>query len=357
MTGETIIDVEEVPRQRKRWQVMILLILVAGIGGGIWWLTSMPDYSSETDPPVSYKKEEEKPVTVVNNLPERKIAPVETPHFSTTQKEVEALEKKVATLESRIASLEEALEAKPDVSTSATPPDEYTAELETRLNYFASRLQEIESSLPQKEAKRSAVLVDFYLLEREAMAGNPYESEYDTLMRNEDLPPALREKLNALEALSGSGIPTLDVLRQEFAQSLKDYYTNPEKAGADGTWEKVQKNIQGLVTIRKVGESHEGTDSGSILARAESAMNKGDLVVAQQEIEALPKEEAAVFEHWNEIASARTHLLAVIGECREILLEPAEENAPAPEILPEPEGPSAPETNETPDDPYTTTPL
>ena len=59
------------------------------------------------------------------------------------------------------------------------------------------------------------------------------------------------------------------------------------------------------MSIRRVGEDAGSAEPGAVLARAETALNQGDLAAAIKEVEALPTPARDAYAGWLDDARAR----------------------------------------------------
>lgn len=115
--------------------------------------------------------------------------------------------------------------------------------------------------------------------------------------------PVMQEKLAILVLYQEKGIPTMRQLQEQFKQSVERYLQQAE-ANQGGFWERIKRNLSKLIVVRKVGESHEGNDELSRIARAEAALQKDQLTAAIEEIGALSEPALTNFAEWSDAAKS-----------------------------------------------------
>jgi hypothetical protein len=64
-------------------------------------------------------------------------------------------------------------------------------------------------------------------------------------------------------------------------------------------------SAKSAISIRRIGADATGEEPGAVLARAEAALNQGDLAAAIKEVETLPAPTRDAFAHWLDDARAR----------------------------------------------------
>jgi hypothetical protein len=88
----------------------------------------------------------------------------------------------------------------------------------------------------------------------------------------------------------------------------------PEKAEGD-FFERLRSGAAGLVDIRRTGEI-TGTDDAAHIARAEQALQRGDVATALTLVARLTPARAEDFKGWRAIAGQRVNALEAIGKLR-----------------------------------------
>ncbi len=200
---------------------------------------------------------------------------------------------------------------------------------ETRqaIRALENRLDEIEQAAPQARPDMTAPLIHFYRFEKKALSGEPFREALGYLLSDDTLPPSVHVALNTLREDSRKGVASEDTLRAEFTEAL-ELYVHPSASGdvKGGFFSETTKNLKSLVIIRKVGE-HEGSDDGSIVARAEQRVGEGDFAAAAQELRQLSDESIGYFEEWLEMYDRRQSLEGELERIRSLLFQQAEPDA------------------------------
>jgi hypothetical protein len=110
--------------------------------------------------------------------------------------------------------------------------------------------------------------------------------------------------LGGLPAHAEAGIPIVAELASSL-QRVAEKSAVPGPAPAEASFlDSMIASAKSAVTIRRVGADNTGTEQSAVLARAEAALQQGDLTAAIKEIEAMrPSRDA--FAGWLEDARAR----------------------------------------------------
>lgn len=231
------------------------------------------------------------------------------------------LEDRLSILEDKVAALEirpEGIATPPDISAfearivalennKMTPPsesnvndEEPTANSAHPLPHHSIPNEEIESlkqeinDLKQENHLylRSIILIS--QLQDAIRNGRPFDKELSVLAT---LRPDLKPVIAPIAPQAALGIASLESLMQHFESSI-----HPALSG-DNQENSFSANLQSLIKIRKIGEDQQGNDDEAILARAESAIQKGNVARALQEVNALSTQAAPQFSHWKKQAS------------------------------------------------------
>jgi len=264
--------------------------------------------------------------------------------------EVQALPQRLDDLAAKLAALDQRvtrLEQKPG-------SDEAVAQLKSALDGLDQHLKSDEAALgdlvsmkqaiaklqaqPPPAAGAALVLALTELRQRLA-AGRPFGAEVDALARLAGRDPALSSALAgplaALEPLAAAGAPGLARLQGEFPP-VADAIARSESGAAAlppgaGFGERVLARLESLVTIRPVadgGESAAGDAPLARLARAEAALNRGDLAASVAELSAISGPGAAAAGPWLERARARLAADAAASALADAILARLSEAAP-----------------------------
>ncbi len=118
---------------------------------------------------------------------------------------------------------------------------------------------------------------------------------------------AVKEASAALAPTAASGVPSLAELQRSFAPVASEIVHQSQAPEGGGLLGQAAGNLMRLVSVRPVGGDVEGDDPPARVARAEAALDKGDLAAAVAEVEALEGPAAAAAD-W--LAQARARLAA-----------------------------------------------
>jgi hypothetical protein len=243
------------------------------------------------------------------------------------------------TLDGRVTGLEQsrtetaqtlaALVARVNSIEAATPTD-----LPQRLNSFAlgADVAQMDARLRQVEALRHAAVV--LALARLARAGDeaqPYLREFRALQIVAPGDPSIP----ILEPHAETGVPTLAMLTARFPEAARNAIRAERLAMADGFWSRLWARFRNFVSIRRI-TAQAGEDSESRLARAQSALGRGDLATAVDETSALDGAAATTMEPWLTDARARLSVERAITEIGERVTQLLAVSPPALPAVPNP---------------------
>jgi len=149
------------------------------------------------------------------------------------------------------------------------------------------------------ESENVALLLAASRLGSAVNAGRPFAPELKTLMAlaadDAALKSEIDERLKPIAASADQGVPTLADLRQAFpdlARKLAEVGTGADIAAAadaePGWFQRLLASLSDLVTVRPTGADATGDSVGARVARAEAALNHGDLEKAAAELDGLP---------------------------------------------------------------------
>jgi hypothetical protein len=242
-----------------------------------------------------------------------------------------AINNTIAQLSSRLTHQETKTQAAPDL----TPLNERSAKLETatgelrgelaevkklveaqgnaptvaEVNSINRRLAQIEekvgtlAALPKQEPKNESQPAEVITLGalRDAVAsGAPFTNELSAVrgMLKERAAP-----LGSLDKFAKDGLPTVAALAKRF-EPLAAKLATPPAPQDSGVFTRLWNNAGKLVEVRPVGEP-QGSDAGSIVARMETKLSRGDLAGALDESKALPQSAREQAKDWFEAAEQR----------------------------------------------------
>ena len=182
----------------------------------------------------------------------------------------------------------------------------------TDLSEVSQRVDKIEKALPElataaskgvEQTKSAAAAIAFANLRAAVSDGRPFATELDTIST---LSPSATD-LGALPAYAEKGIPTVPELARSFdaakQAALATAAAPPNSAGS--LLDSLMASAESLVKIRRVDAAATGDTPSAVLARAEAALDKGDLATAVKEVGTLQGAQRDAFSGWLDQARAR----------------------------------------------------
>ena len=215
---------------------------------------------------------------------------------------IEDTQKTIAELRAKLGALAEAQLATGDAG--ASQPE--LATLTERLGKLEAVLPELAGMIDKEAAgaKSAALAIAFANLRASVSDGRPYAAELDTIGA---LAPALGD-LGVLPAYAEKGIPTVPDLARAFAAASDEALATPAPPPDGSLVDSLMASAESLVKIKRIDEAPAGDGASATLARAKSALDKGDLAVAVREVETLQGKPREAFSSW--LGEARARLAA-----------------------------------------------
>lgn len=156
-------------------------------------------------------------------------------------------------------------------------------------------------------SSRGAAVIGVAARLRQALeAGGPFTSSLEMLAPLAAGDPQVAAMRDELNKVAPTGVVPIRVLAGEFPQVARAVIA--ADLADDSFWQRVLGKLKSIVSIRRVGENTKGMESDAVLARAEAAVNAGDLGRAVGEMKLLSGAAAAPATTW--VISAETHLAA-----------------------------------------------
>ena len=166
----------------------------------------------------------------------------------------------------------------------------------------------LSSSLDAKRALAAGEVAKLLAVERlrTALEGSAsYSVALDHLKTSVGADPAIDKLLGPLEAHAAQGLPSLAELRLRFPAVAKAIVAAGDgEADEEGTLSGVWERLRNVVSVRPVGPA-EGGSPGAIAARAEVALQAGDLPGAISQLETLSGKAVGAAADWLDQAKAR----------------------------------------------------
>ena len=230
-----------------------------------------------------------------------------------------AIEGDIASLDARLAAIEQRnMQRASGKEAVATEPE--IEKLRNELQNLTRRLENFEHD-PKKSASMGIPLDSrFRAIEdlRESLWGDsPFNEQLAALLSVAGDDPVMMEILMPITVYANQGIPALPIIREQFdsmaAAVLEAKWTKPE---ADW-WQRILAGLASIVTLRRTGDL-EGNDLEAVLARAEIALNSGDLERTVSLLEGIGKPALKAAEFWFRDARARLVAETTIRRLRQV---------------------------------------
>jgi hypothetical protein len=233
----------------------------------------------------------------------------------------------VAELRGRIEALENKPAAAPSPSAPSAETDKDLAPLKTEIAALRAALQSIDGTLAgQKEAldkirqaasasgageqkavaaaRASAVIGIAARLSAALESGLPFAADLGLLAPLIQGDAKLTELSASLQPLAPNGVVSRATLAADFSAVAKAALA--DDLADDSFAERLLGKLKGLVSLRRVGADVTGDSVEAKLARAEAALDGGDLAKAVDLVKSLPAPAARATSAW--LARAEAHL-------------------------------------------------
>ncbi|MFN4088546.1 MAG: uroporphyrinogen-III synthase [Alphaproteobacteria bacterium] len=142
-------------------------------------------------------------------------------------------------------------------------------------------------------------------------AGRPFDGPVRDLRRLGEEEPEIAASLEGWADRAEAGIPSEAELTARFKRLASDVGGRVRPQTGERWLDSVLERAGSVVRVRRVGEGAEGDSPEAVLARAEAAIDRGDLAAAVVQVETLEGEPAAAFADW--LGDARARLAVADG--------------------------------------------
>jgi hypothetical protein len=219
----------------------------------------------------------------------------------------------VAGLASRLGAVEQQITAGRQEMTGLTDDvvsfSGQVGALGTRVDALAQRLDQLQQQIAgtaDRRAQMATLARSVAQLDAAIEQGAPFADLLDGLRGQEDA--TVLQAVEQLQPAAASGVPSLAALRSSFDAVANQIVHAARAPEGEGLFQQAAGNLMSLVTVRPVGADVEGDGAAARVARAEAALESGDLAVAVTEVEALDGAAAEAAAPW--LAQARPRLAA-----------------------------------------------
>lgn len=237
--------------------------------------------------------------------------------------DVATLRSEMADTETRVAELAglpktvSALTAEMDKLQAAVPEVE-------NVDALAARVAEIEESMTgiralESDITAASLTTAFLRLDAAVRTGDPYTASLALFRQvggGHGGVPA--QALERLKRYADKGVPTQTALEQRFSELIPTVLRTT--AESDTWWERLEARLRNLVIVRKQGDV-AGADPSAVVARAEAALEAGDLGRAVKELGGLPPVRRKIVAPWIADVRARDTALSALAEIAEWIPE------------------------------------
>jgi predicted nucleic acid-binding Zn-ribbon protein len=216
-------------------------------------------------------------------------------------------------LAGRLGAIEQQIAAGQQEATGLT---ENVASLSSRVEALSARADALAEGLDQlkqqiastddRRTQGATLARAVAQLDAAIEQGQPFGDLLDGLRGQAD--PDVVQAVEALQPAAAAGVPSLAALRSSFDAVANPIVHAAQVPEGDGLLEQAAGNLMSLVTVRPVGADVKGDSAAARVARAEAALDGGDLAAAVAELEALDGAAADAAAPW--LAKARPRLAA-----------------------------------------------
>lgn len=218
---------------------------------------------------------------------------------------------RVNQLAEQLGGIEQRLAA---VSSNTQAAEELRKEVDGLKQQLASVNKTVETVNQTVETRRDAAAAAQALvlaagqLRSALAAGQPFQQDLQAVRALGVGDPQITQPLDAVAAYAGKGVPTQPQLADRF-EALAPEVVRAANRGEGNDWiNQVTGKLATLVTVRRQGGGVVGDSADAVVARAEAAVQEGNLAKAVEELGALKGPAAETAAPW--IADAKARLAA-----------------------------------------------
>ncbi|CAO3418638.1 mitofilin family membrane protein [Azospirillum endophyticum] len=307
--------------------VVALLVGAAALSAP-WWGPALPGWPAPAAPAASSAAAPADPalraqiqqlVDRVGKLEQRPAASGnggDAADLSALTQRIDALEKRPAAtpdtgaadaqkaLADRLAALEQKVTA---AAGNAQAAQQLQGEVDSLKQQVTSVNQAVSERQDAATAAQALVLAAGQL-RASLSGGQPFQQDLQAVRALNIADPGVTQPLDAVASYAAKGIPTRAQLTDRF-QPLAGEIVRAEIRGEGNSWiDSVVGKLSTLVTVRREGGGVVGTTADAVVARAEAALDAGNLAKAVEELSALQGPAAQTAAPW--LADAKARLAA-----------------------------------------------
>ncbi len=222
-----------------------------------------------------------------------------------SDKDIAALRLEIATLRSALQTLDQAMAGQKDETARQREQAKALADTVDKARAEASAVGAGEKKA-LGAARASAVVGVAARLSSALESGLPFASELSLLAPLAQGDAKLGEVIAVLQPYAQAGVASRVALMAAFPAVAKAALA--DDLADDSFGERLLGKIKGLVSLRRVGADVQGDAVDAKLARAEAALEAGDIAKAVDLVKSLPPQTAKATSPW--LARAEAHLAA-----------------------------------------------
>ncbi len=243
------------------------------------------------------------------------------PALAASQAERERLQARIEKLEATLESLRGSV-AQGTESADGTVAREALRQIGDRLNAvsndtsirlerLARQIETIEQTAQSREdaetIRQARIVFAIGRLRDAVLSTHPYRIEFAAVKALAADDPGIAQALARLAPNADSGVPTAEILRQRFRRMAGTIVASTREPAGDSWWDRSLARIMSAVNIRRTDDV-EGAGADSVVARAEQALERGDVKQAVGELAALSERAGVLAKSW--LADADAYLAA-----------------------------------------------
>jgi uncharacterized coiled-coil protein SlyX len=232
-------------------------------------------------------------------------APAPAPASPDSDKDIAALRLEIATLRAALQTLDQAMSGQKDETARQREQAKTLAEAVDKARTEASAVGAGEKKA-LGAARASAVVGVAARLSSAIESGLPFAQELGLLAPLTQGDAKLGEITAALQPYAQAGVPSRASLAASFPAVAKAALA--DDLADDSFGERVLGKIKSIVSLRRVGADVPGDAVEAKLARAEAALDAGDVAKAVDLVKSMPPQTSKATSAW--LARAEAHLAA-----------------------------------------------
>jgi uroporphyrinogen-III synthase len=247
-------------------------------------------------------------ITALENrpaAPQQANPPQAAPTSGDAEKEISALRLEIATVRSAVQALDQAVAGQKDESARQRDQARALADAIDKARTEAGARNAGEQKA-LAAAHASAVIGVAARLNAALESGLPFAADLGLLAPLAQGDSKLAEIASALQPYAQNGVAARSVLAADFPAVAKAALA--DDLADDSFGARLMGKVRNLVSLRRVGADVEGDSVEAKLARAEAAIDAGDLLKAVELVKSLPPQTAKATAGW--LSRAEAHLAA-----------------------------------------------